>query len=314
MNTKVNDIKNNIKKVIVGNDNTIDYVLTSFLCGGHCLLEDVPGTGKTMLAKSLAASIDAGFSRIQFTPDLLPSDITGIYYYDKKSADFVFRQGPLFADIVLGDEINRATPRTQSALLECMAEKQVTIEGNTHELSPLFFVIATENPIETQGTFPLPEAQLDRFMMKLSMEKPDRLSSLTIMKRYNTDNPLSSLTSVCTTEDILTMRKNVSEIFVADSLANYILDIADTISSQPDVVLGISTRAALDLLHASKAYAYIKGRRFVIPEDIKALAPKVFAHRIILSRGGGQQTQKAAEIINRVLSLVAVPTENWSRD
>lgn len=312
MASKIAEIKENIGKVIVGNNNTIDYLLTALLCGGHCLLEDVPGTGKTVLAKSLAASIEADFSRIQFTPDLLPSDITGIYYFDKKTEEFIFRPGPVFAGILLGDEINRATPRTQSALLECMAEKQVTIEGHTHKLTDPFFVIATENPVESSGTFPLPEAQLDRFMIKLSMEKPNRSQSISILDRYNKDNPLADLKPVCNSTDIISMKQEVSSVHVADSLKNYILDIVDATGTEAEIAVGASTRAALDLLHASKAYAYIKGRTFVTPDDIKSLAPKVLAHRLVLSRGSRWQSSYAEELINRILSKVPVPTENWN--
>lgn len=312
MASKIVEIKENIGKVIVGNSNTIDCLLTALLCGGHCLLEDVPGTGKTVLAKSLAASIEADFSRIQFTPDLLPSDITGIYYFDKKTEEFIFRPGPVFAGILLGDEINRATPRTQSALLECMAEKQVTIEGHTHKLTDPFFVIATENPVESSGTFPLPEAQLDRFMIKLSMEKPNRSQSISILNRYNKDNPLADLKPVCNSTDIISMKHEVSSVHVADSLKNYILDIVDATGTEAEIAVGASTRAALDLLHASKAYAYIKGRTFVTPDDIKSLAPKVLAHRLVLSRGSRWQSSYAEELINRIMSKVPVPTENWN--
>lgn len=312
MASKIAEIKENIGKVIVGNSNTVDYLLTALLCGGHCLLEDVPGTGKTVLAKSLAASIEADFSRIQFTPDLLPSDITGIYYFDKKTEEFIFRPGPVFSGILLGDEINRATPRTQSALLECMAEKQVTIEGQTHKLTDPFFVIATENPVESSGTFPLPEAQLDRFMIKLSMEKPNRSQSISILDRYNKENPLVGLKPVCNSADIISMKQEASSVHVADSLKNYILDIVDATGAETEIAVGASTRAALDLLHTSKAYAYIKGRTFVTPDDIKSLAPKVLAHRLVLSRGSRWQSSYTEELVNRILSKVPVPTENWN--
>ncbi|MGN0165829.1 MAG: AAA family ATPase [Lachnospiraceae bacterium] len=311
MNLKIKAIKENIGKVIIGNEATTDCLLTALLCGGHCLLEDVPGTGKTVLAKALAASVDADFSRIQFTPDLLPSDITGIYYFNKKSEEFIFRPGPVFAGILLGDEINRATPRTQSALLECMAEKQITIEGHTHKLADTFFVIATENPIESSGTFPLPEAQLDRFMLKLSMEKPTRSQMLSILDRFNSDNPLEELKPVCRTEDVLSMQKEAGQVYVSDAMKKYILDITDATNNQPEIAVGASTRAALSLLHASKAYAYIKDRDFITPEDVKFLVPKVYAHRLVLSKGSKWQSSLAEEILIKILDRTPVPTENW---
>ncbi len=312
MNSKITAIKENIGKVIVGNETTADCLLSVLLCGGHCLLEDVPGTGKTVLAKALAASINIPFRRIQFTPDLLPSDITGIYYFNKKTEEFIFRPGPVFAGIILGDEINRATPRTQSALLECMAERQVTIEGETHRLSSPFFVIATQNPIESSGTFPLPEAQLDRFMMKLSMEKPDRSQSLDILNRYGDDSSFPDIAGVCSAEDILIMQKEASETHVSEVLKNYILDIIDNTGKQSEVSGGAGTRGALDLLHSAKAYAYISGRDYVVPEDIKLLAPYVLSHRLILSGSSKWNSVQSEGIVKRVLDGTAVPTERWN--
>lgn len=311
MNGRIGKLKENINKVIIGKDTVLDLVLTSVIAGGHVLLEDVPGTGKTVLAKSLAKSIDSEFSRIQFTPDLLPSDVTGINYYNQKEGEFVFRKGPVFCHILLADEINRATPRTQSSLLECMEEKQVTIDGVTHKLEHPFFVIATQNPVETAGTFPLPEAQLDRFLMQISMGTPTKEEELAIMNRFLADNPLEELNPACTREDILEMQRAYKEIYVHPLLMGYIADLVAATRVTEAIVMGASPRGTLALLNAVRAYALVCGRDFVTPEDIKALAVPVLAHRLIIQRGSARHNSQAALL--EVMEQVEVPTEDWSR-
>lgn len=311
MNGRIGKLKENINKVIIGKDTVLDLVLTSVIAGGHVLLEDVPGTGKTVLAKSLAKSIDSEFSRIQFTPDLLPSDVTGINYYNQKEGEFVFRKGPVFCHILLADEINRATPRTQSSLLECMEEKQVTIDGVTHKLEHPFFVIATQNPVETAGTFPLPEAQLDRFLMQISMGTPTKEEELAIMNRFLADNPLEELNPACTREDILQMQRAYKEIYVHPLLMGYIADLVAATRVTEAIVMGVSPRGTLALLNAVRAYALVCGRDFVTPEDIKALAVPVLAHRLIIQRGSARHNSQAALL--EVMEQVEVPTEDWSR-
>lgn len=305
-------IRGNIARVLIGQEKTIELLLTGLVAGGHILLEDVPGTGKTVMAKSLARSIQAEFSRIQFTPDLLPSDVTGLYYYHQEKGEFRFRKGPVFCNILLADEINRATPRTQSALLECMEERQVTIDGNTHALAAPFFVIATENPIETAGTFPLPEAQLDRFLMKLSMGLPGKAHELEIMERFIRDEPLASLSAVCTAEDILLLNARYRGVYVHPMLMDYIADIVTATRGSSSILSGVSPRGTLGLLKAVQAYALIHGRDFVTPEDIKELAIPVLAHRIITTRGYGAGNA-AVTALSDILGKTAVPTEDWSR-
>jgi len=303
---KAESVKKNIEKVLVGKSAEIDLVLTAMLAMGHVLLEDVPGTGKTTLAKSLAASISGTFKRIQFTPDLLPTDLTGLNVYNPKTGDFNFKPGGLFTHILLADEINRATPRTQSGLLECMEERQITMDGETYKLSPPYFVIATQNPIETQGTFPLPEAQLDRFLMQLSIGYPDDEGA--IITRFIHNNPLETLEPVASTDDFTLMQQAAAAVRVHADLCSYIAELAKETRRHGAVSLGVSPRGSIALAKSAQGYAAVKGRDFVIPEDIKNLAPFVWAHRLSL-RGVGQNTSKD-KVISDVLAKVPVPTED----
>ena len=301
----------NIGKVIVGKEETVTLLLTALLAGGHVLLEDVPGSGKTKLAKSLAASLDADFARVQFTPDLLPGDVTGMNVYNRKTEEFELHKGPAFTNILLADEINRATPRTQAGLLECMEEKQVTIDGVSYGLSEPFFVIATQNPIENAGTFPLPEAQLDRFMMKLSMGLPTKEEEKEILRRFGKEDPLETLTAVMNREEFLQMKKAISEVFVHEAIEEYLACIATATRNNSKIILGVSTRGILALLHCAKAYAALNGRNYCIPDDVKKLAVPVLAHRLQISYGY-QQGREAESMIEEILKEVPVPTEDFS--
>ncbi len=303
-------IKENVNKVIIGKSETIDYIITAIIAGGHVLLEDTPGTGKTMLAKSLAKSIDGTFNRIQFTPDLLPSDVTGLNIFNQENHSFEFVSGPVFTNILLADEVNRATPRTQSSLLECMEEKQVTVDGQTRLLDKPFLVIATENPIETAGTFTLPEAQLDRFMMQLSMGFPTPAEELDIMDRFISANPIDNISPVCSKDDIYIMGITAAHVYVDKSVRKYIVDIINATRNNTSVSSGVSPRGTLALLKSSQVYAAIKGRDYVTPEDIKALAVPVLAHRIISYTNIAKNSNKAS-IITGILDSVPVPTENF---
>lgn len=305
-------IKENIGKVMIGSGHTVDLLLTALIADGHVLIEDVPGMGKTVLAKSLAKSVQAKFSRIQFTPDLLPSDVTGLNYFNQKENDFIFSPGPAFCNILLADEINRATPRTQSSLLECMGERQITVDGETMRLEAPFFVIATQNPIETLGTYPLPEAQLDRFLMRISMEAPDKTQEKAILLRFMKDEPLEALEGVCTGADILELQRLAKEVYVHPALLDYLVELAQATRSWPNVEMGVSPRGSLALLRAVRAYALLRGGSYVTPEDVKAVAVPVLAHRLQLSGSAGMvAAQKKA--VEDVLSSLPLPTEDWAK-
>ena len=301
-------LRANIAKVVVGKEDVVDKVLAALLAGGHVLLEDVPGTGKTLLSRALAASMDGRFSRIQFTPDLLPADVTGMAVFSPKSENFTFKPGPIFANIVLADEINRATPRAQSAMLECMEEKQVSSDGTTYPLPAPFFVIATQNPVETQGTFPLPEAQLDRFMVQLSMGYPTREEQTAILQRFMQESPQESLRPVANAEQIVQAQKAVRSVRVTPELLDYIGALCEKTRALDDALLGASPRAALALMRVSQSLAAIRGRDYVTPEDIKTMAEPVLAHRLILRTAYGRRG-RAAEAVGEVLASVPVPTE-----
>lgn len=305
-------VTENIGKVIVGKEKLIELVLTALLAEGHVLLEDVPGTGKTKLAKALAASLDADFSRIQFTPDLLPADVTGLNVYDQAKSEFVLRKGPVFTNILLADEINRATPRTQAGLLECMEEKQVTIDGVSHSLTEPFFVMATQNPVETSGTFPLPEAQMDRFVMKLSMGLPDAKEELKILETYMEKDPLAELTSVMSTAELMELRGQAAKVYVHPNVQEYLVALVQKTREEGKALMGVSPRGSLAMLRCMKAYAFLQGRNYCIPDDVKTLAVPVLAHRIVLNYGYSRP-KEAEQLIESILAELVVPTEDFAK-
>ncbi len=304
----------NIAKVIAGKDEIIKLAVTALFANGHMLLDDVPGTGKTMLAKSLAKSIGTEFRRIQFTPDLLPSDLTGINYFNQKESQFTFRKGPVFTNILLADEINRATPRTQSSLLECMEERQVTVDGKTYSLQAPYFVIATQNPVETQGTFPLPEAQLDRFLFCSSIGYPSTESSVEILSRFGSESPYDSLTAVCGADEIREAQKAVDSVYIHPDLLRYIVLATEKTRENQSVALGVSPRGSIAMMRACKARAAQDGRNYGTPEDIKYLAPYIFAHRLVLRDDVGMDAAKPSEIIKEIFASLPVPSEKWDGD
>lgn len=311
MKKQIAAVLENVGRVIIGKEQVEKLVLAALLADGHVLLEDVPGTGKTRLARALAASMGLSFGRIQFTPDMLPADITGLHIYNRQTNAFELKRGPVFTNLLLADEINRATPRTQAGLLECMEERQVTIDGETERLDPPFFVLATENPIETAGTFPLPEAQMDRFLMKLSMGLPDREEEIRILETYRSFDPLADLAPVVTKEEILQMKREAQQVYVHPALEGYLVDLAAATRSSEKTVSGVSPRGTLALMRAAKAWAYMEDRTYVIPDDVKAVLPAVFAHRLALSYGQGRY-RECVRLVEEICGSVAVPTEDFS--
>jgi MoxR-like ATPase len=305
----INAIRDNIKKSIVGNDEAIDLLLISLFAGGHALLEDVPGTGKTMLVKSLAASVSCKFGRIQFTPDLLPSDITGVNFFNMKNSEFEFIPGAVFSNILLADEINRATPRTQSGLLECMEERQATIDGKTYKLAAPFMVVATQNPVENMGTFPLPEAQLDRFLVKTSLGYPSVEDNVEILARFGASSEVKGADAVATAEDVIAAMAEHARIFAHRDILRYISVIAEKTRNAPGVLLGVSPRGAIALLKVAKGYALLAGRAYITPDDVKKAAVPALAHRLVLT--GSEQLKKDAAkgIIEEIIAGTPVPTE-----
>jgi MoxR-like ATPase len=309
MNPIIEKILLNIEKVMIGKRNVAELSLIALLAEGHVLLEDVPGVGKTMMVRALAKSVNANFRRIQFTPDLLPSDVTGISIYNPKEMEFQFRPGPLMGNIILADEINRTSPKTQSALLEGMEEASVTIDGITHRLQKPFFVMATQNPIEYEGTYPLPEAQLDRFLLKMKMGYPEVDEEIEVLNRAQKVPPIEDLFPVIDLEGLLTLQKEIKEVYVDDTIKRYIVDIVNMTRRYPGVYLGASPRGSIALMKAAQAYAFMYGRDYVLPDDIQYLAPFVLSHRIILKSEARFEGTSAEEIVNRVIARIPVPVQ-----
>jgi len=302
-----NSIIENISRVIVGRSRPIELLLVALMAEGHVLLEDVPGVAKTLLAKSLAKSINGTFNRVQFTPDLMPTDITGFNVYDQQAACFSFQPGPVITHILLADEINRTIPRTQSSLLECMEERQVTVDGKTHLLPSPFFVMATQNPIELEGTFPLPEAQLDRFLLKTRLGYPDKQEEIQILERFQQTDPLQEMVPVATPEDISQLQQDRKDIIVSDPVREYIADIVRATRDHPAIQFGASPRGSLGLMRAGQAMAALRGRDYVLPDDIKSLARPVLAHRLILKEEDRLRGENPEHILESIIQRISVP-------
>lgn len=300
-------IVENIKKVIIGKDSAVELAVVTLLCQGHALIEDVPGVGKTMLARSLARSTGCTFRRIQFTPDLLPSDITGVSIYNQQSGEFEFKAGPILSQLVLADEINRATPKTQSALLESMDEQQVTVEGVTHALPAPFTVMATQNPIEYEGTFPLPEAQLDRFLATITLGYPSIEEELAIVNRQEQAHPIDTLSEVVSAEEIIEIQRSVRGVYVDDLIREYVVTLVDRTRTHPDAALGSSPRGSLALFRGAQALALVRGRDFALPDDVKELAKPMLSHRIIVSPAGRMRGIQSADVVESVLDETPIP-------
>ena len=300
-------IADNVATVIVGKNDAIEQALAAFIAEGHILVEDVPGVGKTMLARALAVSIGGSFSRIQFTPDMLPSDVTGVSVYNQADGEFSFRSGPIFAQLVLADEINRATPKTQSALLEAMEERQVTVDGESHLLTPPFLVIATQNSIEYEGTFPLPEAQLDRFLMRINIGYPQFDEEMTIIAQQEHSHPINELQHIASPDDVLQLQEEARSVYVDDLVREYLVTLAEATRSHPDAALGASPRASLGLFRAGRALALIRGRDYVLPDDIKELAVGVLSHRIVLTPAARMRGVRPERLVGELLETVPVP-------
>lgn len=300
-------VMSNVEQVIIGKHDVVELTLLALLCQGHLLIEDVPGTGKTILARAVARSIGCSFRRIQFTPDMLPSDVTGVSVFNQKTTEFEFRPGPVFAQIVLADEINRATPKTQSALLEAMDERQVTVDGYTYMMEQPFMVLATQNPIEYEGTFPLPEAQLDRFMLRINMGYPDKASEIAILGAQQFAHPIATLDQVISQDELLEAQEAVKQVYADNSIKEYIVNLSIATRNHPDVYLGVSPRGSLALYRTCQAMAAIRRRDYIIPDDVKFLSEPTMAHRLIISPAARIKNVDPKEIIEDILSSVHVP-------
>ncbi|NLD47858.1 MAG: MoxR family ATPase [Clostridiaceae bacterium] len=307
MNTSIDILINNMEKIIVGKRSVLERLLTALLCDGHVLIEDVPGVGKTQIVATLARSVNAVYHRVQFTPDVMPSDIMGFSMFNPSTREFEYREGAAMCNFLLADEINRTSPKTQSSLLEIMEEFQVTVDGKTYSLPRPYMVLATQNPVESFGTYPLPEAQMDRFFMKLTIGYPGREQEKEIIDRFGSGNPFSDLKPVANTSDIVELQNKVKEINVEDCLKMYIIDIVEMTRKSSEVVLGVSPRGSLNLFKASKAWAFIKGRDYVLPDDVQEMASLVLSHRIMMSSGARMKSVTAEDVVNEAISKVKVP-------